>query len=177
MTFFQRFRIILYGLVQLAMGIIMFAIPEDGTRLALLMVGLYLILTGYKNIWYYLVMARFMVDGRMALIQGVIMIDFGYLASSITDVPRIYILLYLMIMHAFAGLVEILRALEEKRFGEKHWKLKFSHGIANLVIVILCVVFIQNNTFVVMIFAAGLVYSAILRVISGLRKSSFGYIH
>ena len=176
MTFFQRFRIIVFGLAQLALGITMFAIPEDGTRLVLLVIGLYLILAGYKNIWYYLAMARFMVDGRLVLIQGVIMIDFGYLASSLTDVPRIYIILYLMIMHAFAGLLEILRAMEEKKYGAKSWKLKFFHGIVNIVIVVLCVVFIENNSTTVLIFATGLAYSAILRIISGLRKSSFAYI-
>ena len=176
MTFFQRLSIIAFGLGQLALGIVMFAIPDDGTKLVLAVLGLYLILTGYKNIWYYLVMARFMVDGRMILIQGVIMIDFGYLASSLTDVPRIYIILYLMILHAFSGLLELLRAMEEKKYGAKQWKLKFFHGIVNLVIVVLCVVFIENSSTTVIIFATGLAYSAILRIISGLRKSSFAYI-
>lgn len=176
MTIIRRLNVIGFGIVQFILGIIMLIMPDYGTRVVLLLIGLYLIIVGYKNIWYYVAMARFMVDGRMVLIQGVIMIDFGFLAGSLTDVPRIYIIIYLMIMHAFSGLLEFLRALEEKKYGSKSWRLKLCHGIVNLTIVVLCIVFIQNNSTTIIIFASGIIYSAIIRIITGFRKSSFLYV-
>jgi uncharacterized membrane protein HdeD (DUF308 family) len=176
MTLFCRFRIIIFGIAQFLLGLIMISFPEYGTRVALFIIALYLIIIGYKNIFYYIFMSRFMVDGKLALIQGVILIDFGFLAGSLTDAKRIYIIIYLMILHAFSGCVEFLRALEEKKYGSKSWRLKLCHGIVNLVIVVLCIVFIQNNATTVIIFASGLIYSAIIRIISGFRKSSFLYV-
>ena len=176
MTVIRRINIILFGIAQFILGLIMLIMPEYGTRIVLLTIGYYLIIIGYKNIWYYFGMARFMVDGRLALIQGVIMIDFGFLANSLTDVPRIYIIIYLMIIHTFSGILEILRALEEKKYGSKSWRLKLCHGIVNLTIVILCVIFIQNNSTAVIIFASGVIYSAIIRIITGFRRSSFLFV-
>lgn len=176
MTLFNRFKIVSFGIIQFFLGIIMLAYPDYGYRVVLLIIGLYLMITGYQNLFYYFSMARFMVDGRIILVKSVILLDFGFLAGSLTDVPRIYILIYLMIMHTFTGIVEILRSLEEKQYGSKSWRLKLIHGIINLSIVILCIVFIANNNTVVIIFSTGLIYSSIIRIITGFRKSSFLYV-
>ena len=176
MTLLNRFKIVSFGIIQFFLGIIMLAYPDHGYRVVLLIIGLYLMITGYQNLFYYFSMARFMVDGRIILVKSVILLDFGFLACSLTDVPRIYILIYLMVMHTFTGIVEILRSLEEKQYGSKSWRLKLIHGIINLSIVILCIVFIANNNTVVIIFSTGLIYSSIIRIITGFRKSSFLYV-
>lgn len=176
MTLFNRFKIVSFGIMEFILGIIMLAFPDYGYRVVLLVIGLYLMISGYQNLYYFFSMARFMVDGRIILVKSVILLDFGFLAGSLTDVPRIYILIYLMVLHTFTGTVELLRSYEEKSFGARSWKLRMVHGIINLSIVILCLAFIANNNTVVIIFATGLIYSAIIRIIKGFRKSSFLYV-
>ena len=176
MTLFNRFKIVSFGIIEFLLGIIMLAYPDYGYRVVLFVIGLYLMISGYQNLFYFFSMARFMVDGRLILVKAVILLDFGFLAGSLTDVPRIYILIYLMILHTFMGIVEVLRSLEEKQLGAHSWKLKMAHGIINLSIVILCIVFIANNNTVVIIFSTGLIYSSIIRIITGFRKSSFLYV-
>ena len=176
MTLFNRFKIVTYGILEFILGIIMLTYPDYGYRIVLLVIGLYLMFSGYKNLFYFFSMARYMVDGRLILVKAVILLDFGFLAGSLTDVPRIYILIYLMVLHTFEGTVELLRSYEDKRVGSHSWKLKMFHGILDLFIVILCIVFIANNNTVVIIFSTGLIYSSIIRIITGFRKSSFLYV-
>ncbi len=176
MTLFNRFKTVSFGIIEFILGIIMLSIPDYGYRIVLLIISLYLLITGYQSLFYYLSMARFMVDGRLILVKSVILLDFGFMAGSLTDVPRIYIMIYLMVMHTFMGVVMILRSFEERQYGAKSWKLKMIHGIVDLSIVVLCIVFISNNSTVVIIFATGLIYSSIIRIITGFRKSSFLYV-
>ena len=144
---------------------------DFGYKFILLMIGLSLEIAGVRELIYYFFMARHMVGGNMMLIKGVIMLDFGALTISLTDVPSGYVILYLLGIHVFSGVVEVLRAFEAKRYGG-NWKLKFFHGMLNMAIVVLCVIFFNRPEIAVYVYASGLVYSAILRVISAFRRTA-----
>ena len=118
-------------------------------------------------------MARHMAGGKMILIQGVILVDFAYFTGSLSNVPKVYILLYLIGIHAFWGAVEILRAMEAKNSVGGPWKLKFFHGLVNITLAILCVILIRKPNTVLLIYSLGLIYSAIVRIISSFRRTSF----
>jgi uncharacterized membrane protein HdeD (DUF308 family) len=132
-----------------------------------------LAITAIKDILFYFTMARHMVGGKMILIQGVVILDFAMITGSLADVPKIYILLYLISVHAFSGVVEVLRATEARKTVEGPWKMKFTHGIVNFLLAIACLVFIRNSNTALMIYCIGLMYSAVMRILSAFRKTAF----
>lgn len=167
----KRIGSILAALFMIAGAFIMVNETESGFRFILTILGVSLQIAGIREIIYYFTMARYMVGGNLLLFKGVIFLDFGGLTLSLTDVPSGYVILYLLVIHVFSGIVEILRAMEAKRYGGA-WKLKFFHGLLNLAIVILCVTFFNRPETAVYVYASGLVYSAILRVITAFRRTA-----
>lgn len=174
MTGFQRVKKVLLGLFMFFMALGFIYEPSDEMYMAVVAIlALGLAVAGIKDIVFYFKMARHMIGGKMILVQGVIILDFGLFTASLTDVPKIYILLYLIGVHAFSGVVEVLRAMEAKRTVEGPWKLKFSHGLVNFALAIACLVFIRNSNTALMIYSIGLIYSAIISIFSAFRKTTF----
>ncbi len=174
MTAFQRIRKILFSLCMLAVAIFFILNPSDNaykTVVALLSLGL--AIAGMKDIIYYFTMARHMVGGKIILIQGVIIFDFAIITGSLANVPKIYILLYLIGVHAFSGVVEILRAMEARRTVDGPWKRKFSHGIVNFILAIACLIFIRQPHTALIIYSLGLMYSAVVRLFEAFGKTAF----
>ncbi len=175
MTKFQKFKGVLTGLIQLLFAVLIVLIPQEGYYLVFAILTLSLAVYGLKELIFYFSMARFMVDGRMTLYKGIILLDLGIFAGSLYDMPRFYVLLYLVGVHAFAGFVEVLRALEARK-NKGHYKLKFAHGVFDVLIGVACFVYIKSPNTVAVIYAIGLFYSAILRIISSLRRTALIYI-
>ncbi len=174
MTIFQRIRRVVIGLIMLGVGIAFIAEPSDEAYLiviAILTIGL--TIKGIKDIIFYFMMAKHMVGGKIILFQGVVVLDFALFTGSLTDVPRIYVLIYLIFIHAFSGVVETLRAMESRRTVDGPWKLKFCHGIVDFLLALACFVFIKRPNTALTIYGAGLIYSAIIRIISAFRRTSF----
>ena len=174
MTVFQRIRSILLGLVMIGIAIALIDDTSDQKYMVIIsIVALGLALQGLKDIIFYFTMAKHMVGGKMILFQGVVVLDFALLTASLTDVPRIYILLYLVGIHAFSGVIETMRAMEARRTVAGPWKLKLSHGIINFALALSCLIFIKNTNTAVMIYSIGLIYSAVIRIITAFRKTAF----
>lgn len=174
MNGFQRIRKILLGIFMIMVAIILIMNPSDEAYMFILaVISLGLAITGIKDIFFFFTMAKHMVGGKMILIQGVIILDFGLITGSIVNVPKIYILMYLIGIHAFSGVVEVLRAMEAKRTVEGPWKLKFSHGVVNFALAIACLIFIRNSNTALMIYSIGLIYSAIIHIFSAFRRTTF----
>ena len=171
MTKFQRLRRILFGILMIIVAGIMVEYADKAYIAILVFIGWGFLATGVGSMFYYFTMARFMVGGRRALYIGVILMDFGIITMSLSDVPGIYVLLYLAILHAFAGVIEILRARETRKNGSKHFKLKLSHGIIDVCLALCCIIFLKNTKLAVFIYSFGLIYSGIMYVISGFRRT------
>ncbi len=157
-------------------AIIMIIDPIDSYEIILLILSIGFAIYGIRELIYYFSMARHMVGGKMSLYKGVIMLDFGLFSASLTDVPGFYILGYLVIIHMFSGLVDVLRANEERVMGAKSWKIKVIHGILDIMVGVLCIVFMRRIDMVVYIYSFGLIYSACIKIYSSLRKTEFIYI-
>ena len=102
----------------------------------------------------------------------------GIFTLTVVDNPKIYIILYLLGIRAFAGVIDILRAMEARRF-EGPWRMDMASGVVNVSIAILAVVcgfFLNNMQDIVYIYASGLFYSAVLKIVNALRKTSIIYI-
>lgn len=176
MSTFQRIRIFIFGLAQIAVAVIMGYYSDKAFPYVVTILAFALFVWGIKHLHYYFTMARFMVDGRIILVLGVILLDLGIVSASLIDVPKIYIIIYLASIHAFSALVEVLRALESRRLGAKSWRLKLVQGIVELLMVVSCFVFIKNIAIVAIIYGLGLAYSGVMNAISAFRKNTLVFI-
>ena len=164
------------GLLMILTAMIMLRYPDDSYVFILFFIGTGLLVTGIGRLIYYFTMARYMVGGKMTLYMGVILVDFAVLTTSLVNIPKIYILVYLALIHAFSGLIEILRARETRRTGSEKFKLKLFHGILNVAMALCCIIFINRTNTAVFVYCLGLAYSGLIRVITAFRRSTFVYI-
>jgi hypothetical protein len=179
MTAFQKIKNIVIAIFMLIGSAIIFWVPEDGITLIVLILSISLIINGLRNIIYYFTMARHMVGGRSILYTGVIIFDLGVFSLSVSDNSDRFVILYMLIIHMFSGLVDILRALESKRMSAPSWRFKFSSGVVNIAIAIAAFVsgyMFKSLTLIAYIYSAGLIYSAISRIITAFRKTAIVYI-
>ncbi|MCR4589487.1 MAG: hypothetical protein K5668_01535 [Lachnospiraceae bacterium] len=174
MTLFQRARNLIVGVVMLIVAVVFIIDPSDSAYLFVIFaLSLGLTIYGLKNIIFYFTMARHMVGGKIMLVQGVIIFDLALLTGSLSDVPKIYVLLYLVIVHAFSGIIEILRAMEARRAVSGPWRMKFSHGVMNCLLALACFIFIRQTHTALIIYSLGLLYSAIMRIADTFRRTTF----
>ena len=178
MTIFRRIRTFLSGLLMMIAAVLFVIIPGDDKYMIIIgIIAVGLAFKALNDIIFYFVMARHMVGGKMILFQGVVVLDFAILAASMSHVPKIYILLYLAGIHAFSGVVETLRAMEARRAVDGPWKMKFSHGIVNLVLATACLIFIRQSNTALIIYSLGLMYSAVVRLFDAFGKTAFVVVY
>ena len=176
MTLGKRILKIITGLVMIGFAILLILIPDIAFPMIVGVLALTLVLYALRSIIFYFSMGRHMVGGTRLLIRGVIMLDLGLFAYSLYDVPRIYIVLYLLFIHLFAGVVDVLGALDAKKLEAGSWKLKMATGVINIVVGILCLVFIRSVTMLDYIYCSGLIITALSNIISAFKRTAVLYV-
>lgn len=179
MSKFQHFRNALLGILMVFLSLLLPAVPEDSYYLIALIISLMLMVHGFRMLWFYLRMARYMVGGKSILIQSIFVLDFGLLTVSMVSMNSITILLYLLGVFAFSGVIEILRAFEAKRVGAALWKFKFISGCISVlcsVVMLVVVIFIGSNDILVYGYSISLAYAGAVRIITAFRKTAIVYI-
>ena len=172
----QRIKNVLIGILTILGAVILIAFPEEGIIITASILSLSLFVYGIKTLIYYITMTRHMVGGRIMLYLAVVVLDLGMFTMMLTNIPKMYIALYLVVVYAFSGAIDILRALEAKKYQAPSWRFSLISGIINVVIAILCIVFIGSTNMIVYLYSAGLIYSAIARIITAFRKTAIVYI-
>ena len=176
MTKARRVGNILIGLIMLALGFLMALDPQEVYPVIILILGLTLLFSGLQSLVFFFTMAKHMVGGRAVLYRAVIVIDIGLFTLSLTKIPLLFVVLYLAAMHGFAGFVEIMSAREAKKLRAGSWKLNFSHGVINVIMAVLCLIFLGTEAVAAEIYALGLMYSGLIRIIQALRRTAVVYI-
>ncbi len=179
MSLMQRIRRIVSALFLILLAVLIVIQGENGLPLAALIISLSLILYAVRTLVFYFSMARHMVDGKLILFKGVILLDLGFITLSMSDNASRFLILYLLGAHAFAGGISILRALEARRFGAVSWRLQLTEGILNIVMAVTALIFglfLGSLRTVCWVYASGLIYSAILKTIGAFRKTAIVYI-
>lgn len=176
MTKWQRIENFIIGIVIMLGGAVLALAGSESVPLIVLLLALSLVITGLKMLIYYFSLARHMVDGDQILIQGLILFDLGAFTCTLTNYSTVYIMGYLIAVHAFSGFVDVTRALEAKRLSAPSWKLNFSTGVVNIILAVLCIVFLRSESIAVYIYSAGLIWSAIAKIITSFRKTAVVYI-
>ena len=176
MTKLQRARELLAGLLMLAAGALVVYQPEFGVLLIVLIVVVATILKGAGSLIYYITMARHMVGGKLQLYKGIILLDIGMFFLTQDDVPMFYLVLYLLIANMISGVIEILGAREARQMEVSSWKLKMAIGAADVLFGLASIFCLGRLNILVYIYATGLAYSAVLRIVSAFRRSAIVYI-
>ena len=176
MTRLQKTTNTLTALVMAIAAIILIVEPAYGHVVIVLILSITLMFRGIRSIWYYAVLSRHMVGGLRTLFRGIIVFDAGLLTLALSEVPRIYVILYLSGVYIISGTIDILSALDARRQGSVHYKLKLTLGIINMLVGISCIALVKWVSYVVYIYAAGLIYNAIMRMINVFRKHEMVYI-
>ncbi len=175
MNIMQRIKGAFVGLVMIIAGIIFFLTPTKSYPFITAILCLGLLFRGFQLLFFYFRMARFMVDGRSMLYQATIMIDLGLFTGSLTQVPLVYVMLYLIAINLFSGGIDILRAMEAKKYGSA-WKMTFVSGLISVLMAVACLIFIKAIKWAVMIYALGVIYSGAMRIAQSFRKTKMVYI-
>lgn len=176
MTRFQRIKGLLSGIFLMLCGLILVMLPEENFEFVALLLGCYMILTGLKYLVYYFTMTRHMVGGQFLLIMGVIIFDFGVYSLSLYDDSPFIIISYLIGVHLFSGVLNLVKALREIRSNISFWKTDMLQAGVNLVMAALCLIFRHTPSVLVYLYGAGLLYSAAVRIWSVFRRTAIVYI-
>ena len=176
MTKARRVGNVLTGLFIIALGLLLALDPWHAYKVIILFLGLTMLFAGVRSLVYYFTMARHMVGGKAVLYWAVIVLDIGLFSLSMTNIPFVFVILYLAAIHGFSGFVDMMRARESRRLEASSWKLNFSHGLINVIMAALCLIFLGTPMVAVEIYALGLIYSGVIRIIQAFRKTAVVYI-
>ena len=178
MNSIQRIKIFLSGLGMLMGSLILSMEPEEGYYVIAIILSLSLLIYGIRSLIYYFTMARNMVGGKSIFYRALITIDLGIFTFTAITIPKIYLICHLLISRGFSGIVDMLRAMEDKKLEASSWRMSFLYGLGNLLIAVIALrcVFNQSTWMVVYIYSAGLAYSAIMQMIASFRKTAIVYI-
>ena len=168
-------RIITGGLMIIGAFLILY-LGDFGYIFIGAILGLSLVIAGIGMLINYFKLSRFMVGGRRYLYIGLLVLDLGLFACSLNNVPKIYIILYLVIIRVVTGAIIIIRAFEEKKYGSGSWKFTLAIGIANAMAGLACLIFLKQMWLVLIIYSGGLIYSAVLRIISAFKPTEIVFI-
>lgn len=176
MTKAGRIQNTLIGLFTVLAGGLIIAIGADAYAFIIRVLGIVLAIDGIRRLVFFAKMARHMVGGRSILYRGVIMLDIGIFTVSLSHVPTIILVMYLAGIHGFAGIIDILRSAESRRLQAPRWKLEMGTGIGNVIIALLCLVFLKEIEVAILIYGAGLIYTGVIRMIQSFRRTAIIYI-
>lgn len=155
---------------------IMLAFPEDGYALVTGVLSISLFVYGLGRFFYYFRMAKYMVGGNIVLIKSLVIINLGFFTMSLENIPKLYVMLYLVGILMFGGLVDALRAMETKKNEGLHWRLKLTQGIITIVVSLVCLFFYNSENLIVYFYCFGLITSAITRITETFRKTAIVYV-
>ena len=179
MSKLQRIKCVVWALMMVLFGVILIFFPDEGLMAVATIFGVLLIIAGIRALGYYFQMARYMVGGRVVLFRGIILLDLGAFTMTLTDIPRMSLVLYLLGSHALAGAVDILRALEAKRLSSPSWRSAILFGTGNILVAAaaaFCGIKTGQIHIPMYLYCGGLFYAALGRLRQAFRKTEIIYI-
>jgi uncharacterized membrane protein HdeD (DUF308 family) len=72
--------------------------------------------------------------------------------------------------------VDVLGALDAKKLEAGSWKLKMATGVINIIVGILCLVFIRSVTMLDYVYCSGLIITALSNIISAFKRTAVLYV-
>ena len=118
-----------------------------------------------------------MTGGIRILYAGVLLLDAVLFALTLDEVPRQYAMIYLIGYQALTGLVDILRAREQRALEVKHWEYQLFYGVTKLIIAVVCICNLSSVYILTFVYCLGLFHSALTRIANACRRTEVVYIN
>ncbi len=166
---------IVWALIVVVLAYCMIAVPEFGHVVIVFVIAFGLIVKGVKYLVFYFKIAKHMVGGKAIFYYGVLYLNFEFFTGRLFYFLDVFLMIFLLGFYFFFGFVSIMRAFEMKKM-DSHWKLKFCEGLGYVIVAVVGIVFIQSMLMASIIYCAGLLYSAVMGIISSFRQTSIVYI-
>jgi len=176
MTKLKKIGNLLLGIFLMISGLSMVAVPKEGAEIALFLLSLLLVIVGIRGLILYFTMAKHMVGGKSILYLNMILLDFGLVSATMVGQSKLYLILYLIVANAFAGVVGLLKALEERRYGVNSWKFRMFFAIVNMVIVVACLCSVGSTDTLVRIYGIGIIAAGLGEALKVARKEEVVYV-
>lgn len=178
MTRSRKIRNVFVGILTIIASVILISLKDYGYLFVAVVISVSLIARGVRSLIYYFTMARHAVGGLNSLFLGIIQLQVGLFLLALYDMPRVFVMAYLISIYAFKGIIDVLRAVEEKKLGARTWKFKLITGAVNILVAVfalVCGVILKSSTIMVYIYCGGLLISAAMRIASAFRKDTVPY--
>lgn len=177
MSRIQRVRSFFMGLGMILCCVLLQIHAEIGYPLAALFVLCSLLFYGVKMLLFYHIMARHMVGGKAMLFLSILVLDFGLFILTVVDTPEVFIIIHLVLYHSFSGVTSLLKARDTRLLRAALGD--YVSGFLNLGIVaaaVLCALLLRSNKLLLLLYCAGLFYSACVHIVNALRNTAIVYI-
>jgi len=179
MSYFQRIKNVIIGAIMLLLAVLLALTPEWGIYVVAGVLLISLFVYGFRLLFYYFTMARYMVSGKSSLYQAIILLDIAMFTGSLISTGRVVTMLYLLAVFVFSGFIDILRALEKNRVGTQMGLFKLLGGIAKVLLAVgLAIAGFAFRSAAIPVYGYCLIlaYSAAERIITAFRKTAIVYI-
>ena len=93
----QRIKNVLIGVLIILGAVILIVFPEEGILITASILSISLFVYGITTLINYITLTRHMVGGRIMLYLAVVVLDLGMFTMMLTNIPKIYIALYLVV--------------------------------------------------------------------------------
>lgn len=175
MNIFKRILVVASSLVAIGFYVFMLFQPERGCYYALDLLATTLLCYGIQQIWYYFTMSRFKVGGNSSLYIGIACLDMAVLSYSLSGIPSQLVMLYLLLYYIVYGILHIYSAIEARKLDAPSWRIRLLNGSVGLLISVLCLLNFSSKRMMVYILCFGLIYSAVMQIITVCRHTSMIY--
>ena len=170
-----RFKNLILGIAMFVFALILLIWPEFGTPAIMLVYGIALVIYGIYSLIFFCTMAIHMVGGKRIFYRSILLLDLGVFMLCAFKGSERLILLYLLLLLAAMGALDLVRALEFRKAGAP-WKFRAIVGAACIVIAITGFVYRSDPNTLVYIFCLGLFCASISKIVSVFRKTAVIYI-
>lgn len=174
MTLRKRVTRIVIGIIMLILAGILLVYPKYGYYFVIFILDIMLLIYGFKLLFYYFTMARFMVGGIVTLYKSIVMIDFGLFISGLPTAPKRLAMIYLIVCLAFSGITDIFHAMDAKHLLGA-WKYEIACGVIKVLIAAVCIGFLDSTNTLVYVYSVGLIHTAITYIVTAFRKTAIMY--
>ena len=179
MSKLQRFNSFIGGLFTVFFGFALYWAPFMGVDMISAVMTAALLLMGIRSLYFYFTMSRHMVGGKYSLFAGIILTELGICVYMMKSISPVYVMFYLLAIHSFYGIVDIMVALRARKLRSKSWRIKLLTGLGNLSLGILAIYFGftgEDVFMVIYIYALGIAYTGIMRMANAFRRTAVPYI-
>ncbi len=172
----RRIFLIISAAAMVLFALVLLFFPGKSYLIVATVLAFTMMIRGILKVIYYFRMVRNMVGGHWQLYSGILLFDVGLFVISLSDVSPVYIMFYLIAMYATGGGIGVMRALEKKKMDDPTWKRQLIAGLIQVVISLLCLIFIRSAKLCTIIYSFGLIVAAVDRVIQAFRKTAIVHI-